>query len=195
MCSSDREFTAFDHPLLKQQSLVIAAGGSGAKHAPYTLAAFQDAYSVSAKVWLEARLWLTADNHWVIHPDARTDENQPLRQMKLHDLRPGVPGNSPLYSDTGAYPTPEELFLLLPQAVFVLDVQDFSPVALDQLMALIDQHGLEDRVVITSPRPQPIAYIKDKKPRWLYTSDPTNTMKARVFSALNMTSVDRKSVV
>ena len=148
--------------LLSDQFLVIAHRGGARLRPEATLLAFEHALEVGADV-IEMDLHATADGVIVvIHDDTvdrTTDGTGAVNDMSFDELRMLDAGYdfSPDGGQTFPYrgmglviPTMEEVLEAFPNAYYLMEIKQYDPPIVDEVIGILAEHQVGDRIVLAS---------------------------------------------
>jgi len=165
-----------DHVLLCGEPLLIAHRGGGKLAPEETLPAFDNAAALGADV-LELDVHTTADDVVVcMHDetvDRTTDGTGAVHDLTLEELRMLDAGYQ--YSPDGGathpwrgmgvtVPTLAEVLEAHPDAWFSIEIKQTTPNMVDPVLAVLDDAGAADRVVVVSFNDDVMLEVREKRP-------------------------------
>jgi glycerophosphoryl diester phosphodiesterase len=165
--------------LLSDRVLNIAHRGGGVHRPEETLPAFEHALMVGADV-LEFDVHATADGVLVAMHDATanrtTDGVGAIKDLSFAELRafdagyhftPDDGATFP-YRGTGiVVPTVDEILAEFPDSYYLIELKQLEPPIVEPLLAVLEQHGVLDRVVLASFDVETIAAVRAAAPEVL----------------------------
>ncbi len=192
-----QSYAPLRHPIAQKDFLLIARGGASALAPSNTFAAFDRAREIYPEVILEVTAQMTADGYWVLyeHKDlgAQTDGSGRVGDHRLVEIQNLDAGYKYRHPNTGEQtfsqqglriPTLEEFLKQYPDQDFLLNVEMRHPHFVSDLMDQLDQHDLQQRVIVYSAYSNVLREIKKHSPRWLYGTDPATLFRASMMESL-----------
>ncbi len=142
---------------------------------------------------IEMDLRITKDQQIVLFHDATTERttgtNGQLRELNLQALQQlnigyhFKQGNDfPYRENPIPLPTLDEVCQLFPQAKLLLDVHTDNQKIVDLIITIIEQHEMEQQIVVVSEYDSIMTSFKTKRPAWEYGAA-TKEVKGMVYSS------------
>lgn len=142
---------------------------------------------------IEMDLQMTKDGQIVLFHDYETERTtgfeskiQKLDLDSVKKLNPGynfkVGSEFPYRKNPIEIPTLEEVCKLFPNARLLLDIHTDNLYAIDKIIKIIKQYGMEKQVVVVSHYDQVLSKFKEKRPNWEFGAG-TKEVKKMVYSS------------
>ncbi len=196
-----REFEAYDHPLLKDknQFWIIAKGGGGEIDQSYTEQAMTESFKLGPHVGVELPLRRSSDGVWFVFPGLRLEE-----MTNGEGIPEMVSWNQLSFLDAGfnthwpdrrldEFRGKGIRLLTLKRAaeiskgrLLLLTFFDPNATYVQEVVALINSLDLGERVIIRSPFTKFVREMKKVEPLWLYGSDSPGVGRAMIFDNLKI---------
>lgn len=194
-----RQFQAFDHPLLKDRTFWIVASKNFTEVAPpYTAAAYTAALAIDPQMMFELPLHRSADGVWFVYPSYQlsdlTEQNGFPERLTWDELAT-LDGAYQFQDSNGEFPfrgkghklvTLEEVASLFPKTRFVLSFFDPKGSFVQEAATLINRLDLGQRAVIHSPFSKFVRELKKVEPLWVYGNDSPTLDRAVLLTNLHL---------
>jgi glycerophosphoryl diester phosphodiesterase len=188
-----QDFSPIDHPLLKQNFLLIADGGLSEQYPSQSLEAFQAARNLSPEVILGARVYLSKDRNWVVLPSAHigdfSNTDGYVRMLSLKELQQlqwsvseGSPKPSPPITLT-------ELLQQFSKTDLFLQVHSKDLVGMDQLIKILKPRARSGNLIVQSSHQGVMKRLKEAHPLILFGAGSASIGKASLLSSLYIESM------
>lgn len=194
-----RQFQAFDHPLIQDRTFwIVAQGGNGQAFPPYTMESIESAASLGTDVVVELPLHRSIDGVWFVYPtyqlQSHTDGQgfpeaktwTELSQLDAGFHYPGTNEDFPFRGKGLRLVSLENVVEQLPDTKFILTFFDPKADFKEEIATLINTLDLGNRVVIRSPFSKFVREVKKIEPMWAYGIDPPSLDRAVMMEQLRI---------
>lgn len=182
------------HNLLRDRFELIAYRGGAGERPENTMAAFRHAASLSSDIIMDLDLQSAKDQTVVvIHDDTldrTTSGSGPVSDYSVSELKKLDAGCHFLdasgehsFRDKGiTIPTLEEVLAELDDTRFIIDFRKNDPEQIKQVIAIVENTGAVDRVIMVSELDEAINTCRNLRPDWIYGA-PTNETRMVIFGS------------
>jgi glycerophosphoryl diester phosphodiesterase len=195
----------FDHRILKKLSSgktqAIAYQGASLEFPPNTIPAFEKAASTDPNLILWADVRPTHDGTLIVFEgrdlSQSTDKKGWVQYTPDADVEAADAGYK-FSTDHGAtfpfrgkglhIPTLKALLKAIPDHDFVLNFRDYKEGMDRTIIALIDELGAGDRVLITSSEDGILRDLRNEKPAWVFGTSQAQATRLLMFASLGLES-------
>ncbi|MCB0363988.1 MAG: hypothetical protein H6624_13220 [Bdellovibrionaceae bacterium] len=194
-----RQFQAFDHPLVQDPAFwIVALGGDAQRFPPYTKEALLAAAELDKDMLIELPLHRSQDGVWFVFPtyqlESVTDGSgfpevltwDQLSQLDAGFQYPGPTDNFPFRGKGLRLVNLEQAAQLLPKTRFVLTFFDPKADFAEEVATQINSLDLGPRVVIRSPFSKFVRELKKIEPMWIYAIDRPSLDRAVMMGRLRI---------
>lgn len=181
---------------------VVAHRGGGLERPENTLIAFDHASQISPKMILEMDVHLTKDNHLVVIHDETVDRTTNgtgfVRDKTLEDLQKLDAGDQ-FQDDSGSYPYRDQgivipslrdVLLKYPHHRMLIELKVASQDMVKNLIELIDELKIFDRILLASPFHRVIEQIRMQRPHWIFAGSTTQVYQSLILVNMFLEPID-----
>ncbi len=165
-----------DHPLMSGEFMAIAHRGGGKLAPEETMPAYENAVALGIDM-LEMDLHATKDGVIVLHHDGNvdrtTDGTGNIRDMTFEEVR-ALDSGYQFTADGGqTFPyrgqgvqvaTFKEVLQAFPEMLFSAELKQSDPSIVDAVLAVLDETGMSERVILVSFSDETVREVREKRP-------------------------------
>lgn len=184
------EYVPLKHPLLNQESYIIADGGGNEVAPKNSAKSFRHSLSINPEVILEADTRMTRDGIWVLFEPTRLEAKTGLKGAVEFTLAKDLKKAVVTFSNSSTAKTSTKILYLeeflkeFGKNKLLINILSVKKSDLDGLVKLLDKYVDQERIIINSPSFNVIKQIRKLKPLWLYAADGNTLAKLHLFSSL-----------
>jgi len=187
-CGQTQMYGPATHPLLNNQSWVVAMGGD-TTHAPMnSRPAFAAAANLSENIFLGAKVRLTKDEQWIVYGFSELQKMTNGRGLVSQSEWANIKKLNFLNS-TESPMLFEELLTTYPNARLLIDVLQPASSSLPAFYKLIEKHKAEKRIVLTSPFYDTLRDIREHSAHWLTAHSTSEVSRSQFMNSLFLESL------
>jgi len=165
-----------------------------------TIIAIKNCQEVNSNWRIEMDIQLTSDNQIVLFHDEKltriSGDKSKIKDLTLNKIKSinaaynfKNNGSYPFRDNNIQIPTLEEVFVLFPEASFLLDIHTSNLNIINILIDLIEKYSMEDQIVIVSKHHKIKESIRQIKPSWIFGASKKDIKKLILSSMLKLDSL------